>query len=294
VIRKLHPDELHISIPRVEELVTTQFPQWAGLPLRVMAVQGTDNVMIELGDEKIIRLPRTERAATSLLKEWEWLSLLAPRLPLPIPRPIVLGHPVEDYPLPWLVMQKLAGSSPKDAEGLELSKAAEDLGRFVVALQGLDFRGGPKSSRAEPLRARDQETRRGIAAMGQLYDGQQLTAEWEAALATPEWDGPSTWIHGDLHAGNLLALGGRVSAVVDFGLMGVGDPAADLMAAWTLFEGESRSIFRSTIRPDDATWRRGRGWALTLGVVAYPYYRTHNPFLAAIAKRTLDELLSGT
>ncbi len=94
------------------------------------------------------------------------------------------------------------------------------------------------------------------------------------------------WIHGDLDARNLLVLGGRISAVIDFGGLGVGDPACDAMAAWKVLDAGARATFRRARAVDDATWARGRGWALAQAVSALSYYPPEtNPALVAQARR---------
>lgn len=118
-------------------------------------------------------------------------------------------------------------------------------------------------------------------------------AAWEAAVAAPAWRGPAVWLHGDLHAANLLAQHGQLTAVIDFGCLGVGDPAFDLMVAWTYLSAESRESFRAALSvDDDATWARGRGWALSFGLIALPYHQNTNPVLAGIARHAIDEVLA--
>jgi aminoglycoside phosphotransferase (APT) family kinase protein len=84
---------------------------------------------------------------------------------------------------------------------------------------------------------------------------------WQAALAAPR-NGRPVWVHGDVSSGNVLASAGRLSAVIDFGCMGVGDPACDVTIAWTFFSGPGRQAFRDRLPVDAATWARGRGWAV--------------------------------
>ena len=139
---------------------------------------------------------------------------------------------------------------------------------------------------------RDQQTREAITALQDMIDVGEATAAWDAAVETPAWNGQPVWLHGDLHAGNLLVQQGRLSAVIDFGGLGVGDPACDVMAAWTLLSAESRAIFRELLQVDGATWSRGRGWALSFGLIALPYYQTTNPVLAGIARCTINEVLA--
>jgi aminoglycoside phosphotransferase (APT) family kinase protein len=125
-----------------------------------------------------------------------------------------------------------------------------------------------------------------------VIDVGAASSAWDAALRAAEWRRPPVWIHGDLQAGNLLVEQGRLSAVIDFGCLGVGDPACDLTVAWTLLAGESRDAFRAALPVDDATWARGRGWALSVGLIALPYYETTNPVLAGIARRAIAEVLA--
>jgi aminoglycoside phosphotransferase (APT) family kinase protein len=139
---------------------------------------------------------------------------------------------------------------------------------------------------------RDDETRDAIARLHGALDTDGAMAAWEAALEEPAWHRPPVWIHGDLQSGNLLVRRGRVSAVIDFGCLGVGDPACDLIVAWNLFSSDTRDLFRAALPVDDATWARGRGWALSVGLIALPYYRRTNPVLSGIARYAIDEALA--
>ena len=147
-------------------------------------------------------------------------------------------------------------------------------------------------SRGEPLAGRDRETRAAIAVLRDSFAEAEMTAVWDHALAQPAWSGPPVWLHGDLHSGNLLAQNGRLTAVIDFGCLAVGDPAADVMAAWLYLPREVRNAFRAALAVDDATWARARGLALSMGLIALPYYRKTNPQLAGIAQRAIIETLA--
>jgi aminoglycoside phosphotransferase (APT) family kinase protein len=178
----------------------------------------------------------------------------------------------------------------------DLRQAAIDLAQFLSALQGIDPTGGPRAgddrSRGVPLAARDAQTRAAILALHGALDTDAVTAQWEAALRAPVWPGTGVWLHGDLNSGNLLAQNGRLSAVIDFGTMAVGDPACDLMVAWTLLTAETRDAFRAALPFDDATWTRGRGWALSWALIVLPYYKHTNPGLCRIAEYTINEVLN--
>jgi aminoglycoside phosphotransferase (APT) family kinase protein len=287
----MHADEVAVDPVLAQRLVTVQFPHWADRRISRLDASGTGNTIYRLGEDLLLRLPRIERAAVALAKERTWLPRLATALPLAIPTPVGLGEPGEGYPYPWAVYRWLDGDLV-DADRLDLSEAADDLGRFVSALRRVDATDGPAANRGRPLRSRDRETRAAIEALDGTIDADLAWAAWQAALAVPRWQGRPVWIHGDLHSANLLARDGRVRAVIDFGSAGVGDPACDMMVAWTLLTAQTRPIFRARVQVDDATWARGRGWALTFGIVAMPYYQTSNPQLARIAARAVDEVLT--
>jgi aminoglycoside phosphotransferase (APT) family kinase protein len=139
---------------------------------------------------------------------------------------------------------------------------------------------------------RDPQVRDAIAKLNDLIDTDAATAAWETALQSPVWSNPPVWIHGDLQSGNLLVQQGRLSGVIDFGCLAVGDPACDLQVAWNLFSGESREVFRKALQIDDASWARGRGWALSVALIALPYYLHTNPVLVGISRRAIAEILA--
>jgi len=284
--------------PIDEELVrrplAAQFPQWAGLPVREVASAGTDNAMFRLGEELAVRLPKATWAAGDAEKEYRWLSRLAPLLPLDVPVPVALDVPGEGFALPWSVCAWLDGQDAYEAPVTELADAAVALGRFGVALRAADASGGPTSFRGGPVTSWEQGAMagalRGLAADGTL-DGERTLAAWESVLRLPAYEGDPVWVHGDLLPGNLLTRDGRLTAVIDFGGLGTGDPACDMMAAWTLLTPETRPLFREAARVDDATWARGRGWALCWGIVTEHHYRGRNPVLASVAHRSWTQAL---
>lgn len=294
---KMHADEVETDAALVRRLLAAQFPRWAHLPIAPVPSAGTDHALYRLGEDKVVRLPRIHWAVGQADKEQRWLPWLAPHLPLAVPVPLAVGAPGAGYPWRWSVYPWLDGENASLDRLADPHQAAADLAGFVAALQRIDASDGPppgdhNSWRGVPLAARDEATRAAIAALRGALDTDALTAAWEAALATPAWAGRSVWLHGDLQAGNLLAQDGRLSAVIDFGCLGVGDPACDVMPAWTLFTAATRPAFRAALAVDDATWARGRGWALSFGLIALPYYWDTNPGLAAIARHAIAEALA--
>jgi aminoglycoside phosphotransferase (APT) family kinase protein len=294
---KMHADEVETDVALVGRLLAAQFPRWADLPIARVPSAGTDNALYRLGDDMVARLPRIHWAVGQVEKEQQWLPRLAPLLPLAIPVPLAMGAPGEGYPWHWSVYRWLAGKRITGERLTDSGQLATDLAHFVAALHSIDPSGGPPPGphnvfRGESLANRDGATRTAIASVGGMIDTETATSAWEAAVGAPAWDGPPVWIHGDLQSGNLLAQQGRLSAVIDFGCLGIGDPACDYQVAWNLFSADTRAIFRAALRIDDAAWARGRGWALTVGLVALPYYQTTNPVLAGIARRAIDEVLA--
>ena len=295
--RKMHADEVETDVSLVHRLLAAQFPHWADLPIAPVPSAGTDNALYRLGESLVVRLPRIHWAVGLVDKEQRWLPTLAPHLPLAIPVPLAQGSPAEGYPWPWSVYRWLEGENATIAPIGDRREVARDLARFLAALQRIDPAGGPPAgpqnfSRGVPLAVRDAPTRAALAALHGRLDVGAATAAWEAALRAPAWDGPPVWLHGDLYPANLLVARGRLVGVIDFGCLGVGDPACDLVPAWMLFSDESREAFRAALGVDDAAWARGRGWALSLGLTALPYYWDTNPVLVASARRAIDHVLA--
>ncbi|GAA2298554.1 aminoglycoside phosphotransferase family protein [Streptomyces kunmingensis] len=295
-----------IDTSLVRRLVDAQFPQWSGLPLRLLDPAGSDHVIHRLGDELSVRLPRHSGAIGQAEKEWYWLPRLAPGLPLTVPEPVAVGRPALGYPWPWAVTRWLDGEVAT-VEGLgDSTGTARELAAFLRALRAFDpgdaggrgeaEGGGGDGGRADPgseLAERDAGTRAAIAAVSGVFDAPALTALWDAALAGPGHQGPPVWFHGDFHTGNLLTVGGRLSAVIDFGGFGLGDPSVDLMIAFTLMSPRARAVFRGALGVDEATWLRGRGWALTTGLSAYTAYAATSPRIAEQTARQIRAALAG-
>lgn len=255
---------LHIDDALVRRLVALQFPMWADLPIVPVVPGGRDNRTFRLGDNMLIRLPSASEYAAQVEKEQCWLPLLAPSLPLSIPTPLATGQATEGYPWKWSVYRWLDGEPL--ANNADLCEVASSLAQFLTALQRIEPAGGPSAGphnfyRGGALRTYDAQTRQATAALRSRIDADAATKLWERALAS-EWRGSPKWVHGDIAAGNLLVNAGRLSAVIDFGQLALGDVACDLAIAWMHFEDRSREVFRESLSLDSGTWARGRGWAL--------------------------------
>ena len=268
---RMHDDEIEIDEAVVRRLLAAQFPQWADLPLRLVEPRGTVNAIFRLGDELSVRLPRREGPTAPGSRELDWLPKLAALLPVEIPVPIAQGRPNDDYPWFWEIHTWVEGDTAP-VDDIDAIQAARDLAALVGTLQRLDPAGAP-TGRGIPLAERDPEVRYWLA----RFEGDPgVTAEWERALAAPPWDGPPVWHHGDLDMRNWLVRDGRIAGVIDWGAMGVGDPACDVMVAWKLHSPEARDAFREALPTDDATWERARGWALSQAVAILAYYTREN------------------
>lgn len=286
----MHADEVHIDSELVRRLVRVQFPRWADLPLKPVPSAGTDNALYRLGDAMCVRLPRIHWASGNIDRECAWLPRLAPELPFAVPVPLAKGAPGQGFPFPWSIGPWLAGRNPALNDAIDFEQLAGDLATFVAALHAIDATGGPLAERGLPLAMRDQPTRAAIKALGEGIDSAAVTSMWDEALGIPAWRGAPVWLHADLSPGNILCAEGKLSAVIDFGCMGVGDPACDLIVAWNLLPARVRETFRHMLAVDDATWARGRGWALSIALIQLPYYKDRNSALAANARHVIGEL----
>ncbi|MFE6749024.1 aminoglycoside phosphotransferase family protein [Kitasatospora purpeofusca] len=293
----LHPGQHPIDEDLVRRLVATRFPQWAGLPVTRFPSGGTVNAMYRLGEAMVVRLPLVDWGASDVAMEQEWLPRLAPLLPVAVPEVLGAGGPAEGYPWPWSVYRWQDGANPRAGALREPVRLAEDLAGFVAAVRSLTLPDAPPAHRGGPIGLLDEETRTAIEELRALpeegVDCAAVTAVWEDALAAPAWDGRTVWLHSDLMPGNLLVdEDGRLTAVIDFGCAGAGDPSCDLFPAWNLLPAEARAVYRAALDVDEATWRRGRGRTLAQALNALPYYRKTNPAMAENARHVIREILA--
>jgi len=281
----MHEDELEIDEALVRRLLAEQFPESARLPLRRVRPDGTVNAIFRLGNELSVRLPRRRGPTEPGSTELDWLPKLAPQLPVEIPVPVAQGRPSDAYPWFWEIHTWVEGET-LPVEEVDRIQAARDLAALVVALQRVDPAGAPPG-RGIPLAERAKQ----MTWWFDRFEGDHRARdEWERIVAkAPPWDGPPVWHHGDLDPRNWLVRDGRISGVIDWGAMGVGDPACDVMVAWKLHSAAARDAFREALPVDDATWERGRGWALSQAVAALAYYTPeNNPSLYREAETWLE------
>jgi aminoglycoside phosphotransferase (APT) family kinase protein len=287
---KMHDGEVAIDAALVQRLVAEQFPERAGQVIREVRSTGTVNAIYRVGEDACVRLPRLGAWAAGLQREAQWLPWLAKRLSFPIPEPMGAGRPNESYPVAWALYRWMDGEPYTDDGIDDEARAARDLARFVLELRGLERSGAPPAGR-RPLRQLDTETRAAIESGRRFMDASAALDVWDDAVESPVWAGDAVWIHADLLRPNVLTRSGRISAIIDFGSAGVGDPAADVIAAWSIFGPVGREQYRSALNVDDVTWRRARGFALHQAAIGIPYYAESNPGFVALARRTIEQVV---
>jgi aminoglycoside phosphotransferase (APT) family kinase protein len=286
-------DASRIDEALVRGMIAAQFPEWAHLPVRPVPHGGNDHRMYRLGDDLSVRLPAAPGYIPQVAKEQQWLPRLAPAVPLPIPVVRGAGRATAEFPAPWSVYGWLAGEPAAVAGVIDRERFAAELAGFLVALRAADATRGPEPGlhsayRGGPVSHWDDE----MSAIVHRISGRERDRArgiWRDALAAP-FDGPPVWVHGDVSVNNLLVREDRLAAVVDFGCAAVGDPACDTVMVWTFFEGSAREIFRREYAVDDATWARGRGWAVWKALIMI---NSAVPGQAAFARRVLGELFAG-
>jgi aminoglycoside phosphotransferase (APT) family kinase protein len=279
----------------VAQLVAAQFPAWADLSVQPVETSGWDNRSFRVGDDTLARLPSAADHVLQVDKEQHWLPRLAPALPLQVPEPLALGQPGCGYPWRWSVYRWIEGDTVEPARFANDAMFARELARFLLALQALDASDGPPPGphnfyRGGELSIYDGQARAAIDALTSTIDAVAARALWAAAVGS-RWALPPVWLHGDVSAGNLLVRDDRLVAVIDFGNLGVGDPACDLVIAWTLFDKRTREVFREAINVDEATWQRGRGWALWKTLIVVAGHCDSNAVERAQSQRALKAIL---
>lgn len=275
----------------VRRLLEEQHPELADLPLSHLD-SGWDNVIYRLGDEYTARLPRREVAAALVRNEQRWLPSIAASLPIPVPSPVAIGAPTDYYPWPWSILPWFEGESadlfaPRPEEAARFARFLTALHRPAPAdAPANPVRGVPLKVRAANTRERIRRLRSGGDALSPV-----LESVWESALAAAE-AGEACWLHGDLHAQNVLVnASGNLTAVIDWGDITGGDPATDLAGIWALFRSQqARQRVLDLYEPDAALLDRAKGWAFVFGVVLSDSGNINSPRHAAAGRRILERL----
>ena len=292
------PDKLDIPLSLVKKLIEEQFPQWAHLPIKTIESGGWDNKTFRLGEEMSIRLPSAAEYGLQVQKEHKWLPLLAPHVSFPIPTPLALGQPSKNYPLNWSIYRWIEGKSANalPIDGLDLPQIALQLAQFLNELHKLDVTDAPLPGLHNYYRGAhpsvyDEGTRIAITQLQSVIDVSVATAVWEKAINST-WSKNPLWVRGDFSSGNILVKENRLTAVIDFGCMGIGDPACDLVIAWTFLAGESRKLFKLHMALDEETWVRARGWALWKAMITLADLDDKTCAEALKQKQVIEEIIN--
>jgi len=295
----MHKDEVRATPDQVHQLLVSQCPQWANLPVVPLAdgVEGTDHVLFRVGDDLVARMPKVAYAVEQAESDAKWLPLLGPFLPVKVPAPLYLGKPGSGFPWWWTVVPWMSGVT-LPLHGCDQVRIAQELAAFARALHSLDASGGPRQQpgwRGAPLIHFDPHVRQVLPRLAEFDDGFDVAAAeaaWDICVAAPEWAEPPVWIHGDLQPGNLIIDDGHLAAVIDFGGLGVGDPAPDLAPALWTFTGAARAAYQGALGYDDATWLRACGWVLGPALTGIDYYRESFPQMAQFGRVTIGRVIA--
>ncbi|MFC5464193.1 aminoglycoside phosphotransferase family protein [Lederbergia graminis] len=284
------------NVKLVESLIREQFPQWANLEIKPVKNGGHDNRTFHLGENMSVRLPSAEWYVPQVEKEHTWLPYLSRHLSLPISIPLAKGKPNKDYPYPWSIYKWLDGETITHENIVDKIQFAKDLAGFLVELQSIDATDGPFAGehnfhRGGDLAVYDEQSKNAIENNNEILNADLLREIWELSLQS-KWNIKPVWLHGDVAPGNLLVKDGKLCAVIDFGVLGVGDPACDAAMAWTFFDDISRKVFKNALKMDEETWNRARGWALWKALITFDGNKDTNKIKADEAMHVIDTVIA--
>jgi aminoglycoside phosphotransferase (APT) family kinase protein len=291
--RKMHVDEVDIDLELVHRLIATQFPAWSDLDLEPVPLTGTVNALYRIGPAMVARFPRTNWAHGTFERQARWLPVIARSVPIAVPVPLGKGQPAFGYPYGWGVYSWLPGEPVTAGAATGEADLARSLAALLTGLGLVDPTAAPAQRRGDLRADWDRAVAEALSALGEDVDTKAAAAAWQEALHADGWNGHPRWVHGDLMPANLLLTDGWLSGVIDWDASGVGDPAVDLQVAWNTLSATGREVLRKRLEVDEASWARGKGWALCTGLVALPYYRRSNPELAANARFRIAQVLAG-
>ncbi len=260
--------------------------------------QGHDNRTYRIGEDMLIRMPTAESYALKVPKEQELLPKLASHLSVNIPAPIKIGSPSDDYLYPFSIYKWLDGRSANHLtlEISALENLASELATFLKELQAITDVEGPEPGqhnwwRGHHVSVYDDGARNQIAELSDIIDANKAMALWTQACKT-KCNNEPVWIHGDFAVGNILIKDNKLSGVIDFGGTAKGDPACDLVIAWTYLTGKARDIFISRMDLDEDTWLRARAWALWKATFELYNIADKNSSEAGLQKKIIEKIIN--
>jgi aminoglycoside phosphotransferase (APT) family kinase protein len=291
----MHADQLAVPAGTVRALVCDQFPDWAGLPVRAVASDGTVNAIFRIGDRLAARfaLRPGQVDEARLVAEADAARELARNTRFPVPEPVALGRPGHGYPLPWSVQTWLPGTTATDEDASGSAAFAHDLAAFIADVRAIDTRGRTFHGRGRggDLHAQDAWMETCFRRSEHLLDVPRLRRLWARLRELPR-TAPDVMNHGDLIPGNVLVSRGRLAGVLDVGDLVAADPALDLVGAWHLLDADTRPLLRADLGCDDLEWERGKAWAFAQAMGLVWYYVETNPSMSRLGRRTLDRLIA--
>ena len=286
------PGESGPSLDAVRSLIAANFPDYGSMPITRVAAQGAQNYMYRLGRELCIRLPRNQHIAIRLESETRWLPWISQHLPLLTPTPVAIAGPSPAFPLAWAIYRWIEGEPLSIAGHGDEVESALLLASFVKALRKLDPSGGPESFQDRRIADRDRALRAALPSVSHILNPRKVITTWERIRYSEQSEAKTAWTHGDLLPPNLLMQNGRLAAVIDFGCVGIGDPALDLLPAWSAFGEPGRAAFRNALEVDDSSWLRGQAIALHQAVVIAANQLAWNGPMLSVAVRMGRSALS--
>jgi len=286
---------IDINVNLVQNLIKEQFPELSNLEIKQVKNDGHDNRTFHLGENMSVRLPSRDWYVPQVEKEHKWLPFLSKHLSLPISIPLAQGKPNKDYPYPWSIYKWLEGETVNNENIVDQNEFAKDLGGFLVEFQSIDTNGGPIAGihnfyRGGDLAVYDEQSINAIENNIEIFNEHLLKEIWGLSLDS-KWDSEPVWLHGDIAPGNILVNDGKLCAVIDFGVLGVGDPSCDAAMAWTFFNSSSREVFKQALKMDEETWSRARGWALWKALITYDGNKNYNKIMAEESLRIINIII---
>lgn len=280
----------------IKRLLQQQAPQFASLELSPVEKMGHDNDTWRLGDTMTVRLPTGKQYAKQAQKEQKWLPYLEKGISLQIPRLVKAGCPSALFAYPWGIYQWIEGETLDSCKDIDATTVAIDLANFLNELHAIDCHEGPVAGahnfyRGGPLETYHQEVVVAIEHLASCFNKEVVLAVWSLALSS-SWQKKPVWVHGDLVVTNMLVRNQRLSAIIDFGILGIGDPACDLAMYWTYFKESSRNIFKEQLHVDQDTWNRGQGWVLWKALITFDSYLDKTTNEALFTKHIIDTILN--
>jgi aminoglycoside phosphotransferase (APT) family kinase protein len=291
----MHENQLRLTVDMVRELVSHQFPEWALLTIAPVQSEGTVNAIFRIGDGLAARFPLQPRDIEAtrqwLRSEADAALELLGHTSFAVPEPVAIGEPGAGYPLPWSVQTWLSGTTASQQDPSNSSEFALDLAKFIEQVRAIDVRGRSfaGSGRGGDLRSHDEWMEACFEQSEQLFDVPRLRRIWARLRDLPR-ESPDVMTHGDLIPGNVLVDHGRLAGILDVGGLGPADPALDLVSAWHLLDTGPRKLLREALRCGELDWERGKAWAFEQAMGAVWYYRSSNPTMSRMGRRTLERI----